>query len=97
MSVKMRQEVERKVIAALLKDAFEAGFTISVDNGEDETKPFDNADMVMCNIMLTDEDSEEHERLRVVFASYDMGDMHFNNFRVTETGQLIAIDLGGGR
>ena len=42
------------------------------------------------------EHSKEHERLRVVFASYDIGDMHFNNFRVTETGQLIAIDLGSG-
>jgi hypothetical protein len=56
MSVKMWQEVERKVITALVRDALKVGYTVSVDNGEDETNAFDNLKDVMASIMQTDED-----------------------------------------
>jgi hypothetical protein len=37
---------------------------------------------------------DEFNRLRSFFSGYGVGDMHSGNFRVTESGQLVAIDLG---
>lgn len=56
MSVKMRQEVERKIAAALVKSARAAGYTISVDNGEDETYKMSSAKAVLAAMFTTDED-----------------------------------------
>ena len=54
--VKMRQEVERKIAKALIVDALKAGFVVSVDNGEDETKKFDDVKSILDAMFLTDEE-----------------------------------------
>lgn len=36
MSVKLRQELERKIVKAAITSLLDAGFTIEVDNGGDE-------------------------------------------------------------
>ncbi len=56
MSVKMRQEVERKIAKAFIKQAIAAGYEIAVNNGEEETKAFDNVATVLKAMFLTDED-----------------------------------------
>lgn len=58
MSVKMRQEVERKVIKALVDESLKAGYLISVYDGEEMVvKKSDQADAIMNAIMSTDEDT----------------------------------------
>lgn len=57
MSVKMRQEIERKIIKAFVTQAIEAGYNITVDDGEEY--PLRNSTSVseiMKAIMTTDED-----------------------------------------
>lgn len=56
MSVKMRQEVERKIATAFIQSALKAGFLISVDNGEDETRPMSNEKSILSAMFQTDED-----------------------------------------
>jgi hypothetical protein len=57
MSVKMRQEVERKIVTRLLKDAVAAGYWISVDNGEDEpTKNSQNIRKILKFMFQCDEE-----------------------------------------
>lgn len=40
---------------------------------------------------------EEKKRLVDLLARIGIHDMHYNNFRVTESGKLVAIDLGYSR
>lgn len=56
MSVKMRQEVERKIAEALVKSALAEGYIISVYNGDDETSPFRTCEKVISHMFATDED-----------------------------------------
>ena len=56
MSVKMRQEVERKIAAAVIADALVAGYVISVDNGDEETKPMADFQLIIDAMFMTDED-----------------------------------------
>ena len=56
MSVKMRQEVERKIAEAFVKSALVAGYRISVDNGEDVTNPLRSARTILSHMFLTDQD-----------------------------------------
>jgi hypothetical protein len=74
MSVKMRLEVERKIAKALVKDALAAGYSISVDNGDNNGEEFEvrgatDARTVLKNMFKTDED-----RLHM---SKDDGRTHF--------------------
>lgn len=57
MSVKMRQEVERKIAKALVKEAFAAGYIVSVDNGGDEESgKMSNLKSVLSAMFQTDEE-----------------------------------------
>lgn len=57
MSVKMRQEVERKIATAVITDALKVGYIISVDNGEEETQPTSNPNSILKAMFTTDEDT----------------------------------------
>lgn len=75
MSVKMRQEVEHKIAEALIKSALATGYTITVDNGEDESKvPLSDLSLVLADMFLTDEDRlymwEDDERIGWVYFIY---------------------------
>lgn len=56
MSVKLRQELERRIANAAIKQLLEAGFYIEVDNGEDETPKLRDATKLDAALMQTDED-----------------------------------------
>lgn len=57
MSVKMRQEIERKIIAQIVDSAFANGYSISVNDGEETVlKKSTNKTQIMNAIMSTDED-----------------------------------------
>ena len=58
MSVKMRQEVERKIADAAVKSLLAAGFVISVDNGGDEYELAHSTDKdaILKAMFLADED-----------------------------------------
>lgn len=56
MSVKMRQEVERKIATALVEESLRVGYAVSVDNGEEETKPMRRASTILKAMFQTDED-----------------------------------------
>jgi hypothetical protein len=57
MSVKMRQEVERKIAAALIDSALKAGYTITVNDGEEDVlKRSASADAILKAMFTTDED-----------------------------------------
>jgi hypothetical protein len=57
VSVKMRQEVERKIAEALINQALAAGYQISVDNGEDEESGvWDTSEEILASMFQTDED-----------------------------------------
>lgn len=58
MSVKMRQEVERKIARAFVKQAIEKGYLLSVYNGGEDPEIEDSGDIdkVMASMMLADDD-----------------------------------------
>ena len=58
MNVQRRQEIERQIILRIVKDALEAGFQITVDDGGDEPSVKRSTDQaaIMAAVMLTDED-----------------------------------------
>lgn len=57
MSVAMRIEVEKKIISALVKQSIEAGYLITVHNGEEDTIEHSiSHDDIMKSIMTTDEE-----------------------------------------
>jgi hypothetical protein len=58
MSVKMRQEVERKIATAAIEAILKAGFSISVDNGGDEYELAHSTDkeQILKSMFLADED-----------------------------------------
>lgn len=50
-------EIERQIIVLLVEDLLTAGFTISVDNGEEAMfGPFNEAQWVFCAMSVTDRD-----------------------------------------
>ncbi len=57
MSVKMRREVERKIVSAVIKSALLAGYEIGIDNGGDEyeCKSTDYGTLMKA-IMATDDE-----------------------------------------
>lgn len=57
MSIRMRQHVERLIARRLILDGLRAGYTISVDNGEDgATMPAQNVTAIMAIMFETDEE-----------------------------------------
>jgi hypothetical protein len=58
MSVKMRQEVERKIATAAIDAILAAGFAISIDNGGDEYELAHSTDKdtILKSMFLADED-----------------------------------------
>jgi hypothetical protein len=56
MSVKMRQEVERKIATALVKEALAAGYTITVDYGDGETGKLSSLKAILKGMFQGDED-----------------------------------------
>ncbi len=77
MSVKMRQEVERKIAEALIQEALDAGYSISVNNGgdDDEIDPSTKKDVILNAMFATDEEhlffyDEEGKRKGWVFLVY---------------------------
>jgi len=58
MSVKMRQKVERKIASALIQEALDAGYHISVNNGgdEDEIQPSHDKNEILNAMFATDEE-----------------------------------------
>lgn len=57
MSIKMREEVERKIAAAVIDGALAAGYSITVFDGEDETvKRSKDKDEILKAMYTTDED-----------------------------------------
>jgi hypothetical protein len=58
MSVKMRQEVERKIATAAIQSLLQAGFALSVDNGGDEYELSHSTDQtaILKAMFLCDED-----------------------------------------
>lgn len=63
MSVKMRQEVERKIVTAAVDQALAAGFYLNVDNGGDDLE-------------LRQPTNKRHEILEALFAS-DEDRLHY--------------------
>lgn len=77
MSVKMRQEVERKIAEALIQQSLDAGYHISVNNGgdEDEIKPSHDKKKILDAMFATDEEhlifyNEEGKRVGWVYFVY---------------------------
>ena len=58
MTVQQRQQIERQIIQRIVKDALDAGFQITVDDGGDQPSVRRSADeaAIMAAVMLTDED-----------------------------------------
>lgn len=57
MSVKMRQEVERKIVQAAIKQLLAAGFSLDVNDGEETTlKHSTDAAAIVAAMFTTDED-----------------------------------------
>jgi hypothetical protein len=56
MSVKMRQKVEREISTALIRELLRQGFHVSVDNGEEETKPMAKESAILAAMFQCDED-----------------------------------------
>lgn len=57
MSVKMRQNVERKIARRLISDALKAGYSITVnDGGEDVLKCSKHLGQILAAMFSTDED-----------------------------------------
>ena len=56
MSVKMRQEVERKIAKALVKEALAAGYTVTVDYGDGETGKLSSLKAILAAMFQGDED-----------------------------------------
>jgi hypothetical protein len=54
----MRQEVERKIASALIQEALDAGYHISVNNGgdKDEIQPSTKKDVILNAMFATDEE-----------------------------------------
>lgn len=58
MSVKMRQEVERRIAEQVIKDAIAAGYTLGVYDGEEVTlRGSSDAAAVLGAMFTSDEDS----------------------------------------
>lgn len=55
-SVKNRIAVERRIVKACIAELLSHGFTLSIFNGEDETKPTTDSHYLIRHAMLTDED-----------------------------------------
>jgi hypothetical protein len=76
MSVKLRQELERKIVRAIVKQALAIGGTVSVYDSEEWTvKKSDSMADIMGAIMTTDEDmlriyNGSGERIGDVFLIY---------------------------
>lgn len=57
MNVKLRQELERKIVRAIAKEAIRTGHTVSVSDGEEWTvKRSAKVSEIMGAIMTTDQD-----------------------------------------
>ena len=56
MSVKMRQEVERKIATAFVTEAIKAGFVLTVDYGDGESKRFRTIESVLAAMFQGDDD-----------------------------------------
>lgn len=56
MGVKMRQIVEKEIAYAVIDALLKAGYTIAVDNGEEETKHTTNKTTVRNAMFTTDEE-----------------------------------------
>jgi hypothetical protein len=58
MSVKLRQELERKIVTRVIKDGIAAGFTIDVYDGEEFVlKGSTDVKKILSVMFTTDEDS----------------------------------------
>jgi len=56
MSVKMRQEIERKIATAFVTEAIKAGYTMTVDYGDGESKRFTTVKTVLAAMFQGDDD-----------------------------------------
>jgi len=56
MSVKMRQEVERKIATALVKSALDAGYEICVDYGDGKSEKLFDITSVLAAMFQGDDD-----------------------------------------
>jgi hypothetical protein len=57
MTVRMRQEVERKIIEALITAALGRNYEIAVNDGETCSKYTDNFDVIMTRMFSVDEET----------------------------------------
>ena len=63
MSIKLRQELERRIIRAIVKEALAVGITVSVYDGEEWTvKNSEKLSDIMKAVMTTDEDTLRFNR-----------------------------------
>lgn len=51
-----RLEIERHIGNAIVKEALDAGYAISINNGEDETEPMRDATAITKALRLTDDE-----------------------------------------
>ena len=56
MSVRMRQEVEMKIAVAFINSALAKGYTVGVNNGEDDYPPMTDVEAIKKLMMQTDEE-----------------------------------------
>jgi hypothetical protein len=76
MSVEMRQEVERKIAAALITQSLAAGYRLTIDNGGgEEFAPSTDAEHILREMFATDEEhllfyNEEGKKVGWVYFVY---------------------------
>ena len=57
MSRKLEIELERRIATAAIRGLIDAGYTVSINNGEDETRPSLHLDELTAALAQTDEDT----------------------------------------
>ncbi len=60
MNIEQRRKIERAIAERFIRDALAAGYRVAVDNGEEEFRPYAQADPVLKEMFTVD---EEHLRL----------------------------------
>lgn len=56
MSVKMRQKVEREITTAVVDALLKAGYSLEVDNGDEQIDPTANRESILKSMYQTDEE-----------------------------------------
>ncbi len=104
MSVKWRQELERKIAKRVIADALKMGFTIDVNDGEEITvKASADRKAILSAMMTTDEDylilhrGKEHGWVRFVYGNdgWDVVNDYSTNIDHVMAGANAMADKWG--